>query len=133
MKNLLGSVLASSLARYIVTGGFGFLVEIVVIASAVRLFGTSPVVAVAISFWIGIVASFMMQKLFTFRNRQASRRALTWQSVTYAALVGFNYIFTLAFVALVEPRWHSPELARTAALVITTAWNYIVYRYLIFR
>lgn len=127
------SLLSHSLVRYVFTGGVGFAVEILTIWLFVHLLGTSSVVAVAVSFWIGLIASFLMQKLFTFRNAEHSSRAISRQTLLFAGLVGINYGFTLLFVGLVDPFWNSPTLARACALLITTAWNYVVYKHVIFR
>ena len=133
MRLRLRGLLESRIIRYLITGGTGFVAELVVILVLFRGLGVSSVIAVGTSFWVGIIVSFFLQKLFTFRNAQRTPRALTLQGALYAALVLVNYVFTLGFVALMEPVWGAPEVARAIALIITTAWNYLVYRYIIFR
>lgn len=125
--------LSRSLVRYVLTGGVGFLVEIAVILLFVHVLRTSAIIAVAVSFWVGLIASFLMQKLFTFRNAERTAQALTRQTALFAVLVVVNYLFTLLFVALVNPIWDLPTVTRACALLITTAWNYFVYKHVIFR
>ncbi|WP_205881458.1 GtrA family protein [Leucobacter coleopterorum] len=133
MRARLRSVFNSSGFRYLITGGLGFLAELVTIWIARDVFRASSIIAVGISFWVGMLASFLMQKLFTFRNTQKTAIALTRQSISFAVLVVINYTFTLGFVALMDPVWSSPELSRAIALLITTVWNYLAYKYIIFR
>lgn len=133
MRDRLNAVVKSSGFRYLITGGLGFLAELITIWIAKGVFSASSLVAVGISFWVGMLASFIMQKLFTFQNKQRTAVALTRQTLSFAILVFINYGFTLGFVALVDPIWSSPELARAIALIITTAWNYLAYRFIIFR
>lgn len=125
--------LNSSLVRYLITGGVGFAVEILIILLFVHVLRTSAVIAVAVSFWVGLVASFLMQKLFTFKNADHTTKALTKQTFLFAVLVAVNYIFTLVFVAIVNPILDMPTITRACALLITTAWNYFVYKHIIFR
>lgn len=133
MKPRLQIFIRSSLFRYLLTGGLGLLLELIVIAICVRGWGLSAIVGAGISFWIGIAFSFAMQKVFTFRNLGRSTGALTRQGLGYAVLVAVNFAFTVTFVGIMDPIWHAPELWRTFALVITTAWNYLAYKFIIFR
>lgn len=93
--------------------------------------GVDRLLAVAIGFWVGFFLAFIMQKLLAFRNTTAAPKQVLRQSVLYILLVLFNYGFTLGFVALLSPLM-GVYIARTVALAITTCWNFIIYKKLIF-
>lgn len=131
MRNSVDKILQSKLARYILVGGTSYLIELIVIFSLVAL-GVKEIISVAISFWIGLAISFILQKVFAFGNRDRTVKKLAWQSTSYGALVAINYFFTLTVVTLTTPLV-GLFIARTAALIITTLWNYFAYKSIIFK
>lgn len=92
----------------------------------------TSVLAVGISFWLGFLIAFVLQKLIAFKNTDRSKKTVARQTLLYSGLVGVNYLFTLAFVAIFGPILGT-IVARTIALIITTGWNYVIYSKLIFR
>lgn len=120
----------SSLQRYLIVGGSVYLLELAVIYSAQHN-GFSATVAVAISFWVGLIVSFILQKLLTFGDKRAQPKLLFTQILLFALLVLFNFGFTVMFTALATPSMPA-AVARTIALLITTIWNYYLYKTKIF-
>ncbi|HEX7484410.1 MAG TPA: GtrA family protein [Candidatus Saccharimonadales bacterium] len=117
--------------RYLVTGISVYLFELLVILVAEKL-GASGILAVGLSFWLGFMVSFGLQKAFTFKDKRTHHRILVPQIIAYALLVLFNFGFTLLvtqlLVALVPA-----VVTRTVALGITTVWNFYLYRTRIFK
>ena len=120
------------LYRYIFIGGISYLIEVALLALLLYSLKLSAVAAVAISFWIGFILSFLLQKLIAFKNTDSSKKTVARQSVLYSLLVAVNYLFTLAFVAALGPLIGT-IVARTIALIVTTGWNYVVYSKFIFK
>ena len=131
LSRLIRQVKTSTLLRYIIVGGTSYAIELSVLLLLVRVFDFNTTLAVSIGFWLGLVISFLLQKFLAFKNTDTRARRLTIQTVYYALLVLFNYSFTLLFVHLLEP-FIDLSIARTLALIITTAWNYIIYKKVIF-
>ena len=131
ISRLIRQVKTSTLLRYIIVGGTSYAIELSVLLLLVRVFHFNTTLAVSIGFWLGLVISFLLQKFLAFKNTDTHARRLTIQTVYYALLVLFNYGFTLLFVHLLEP-FIDLSIARTLALIITTAWNYIIYKKVIF-
>jgi putative flippase GtrA len=119
------------LVRYILAGGLSYAIELSVLLVLYKLFGLSAELSTAIAFWIGLTASFILQKIFAFRDYEKTVKAVSKQVGVYAALVGFNYLFTLAVVAAFPAKW--VVFSRTLALIITTVWNYYIYKKIIFH
>ena len=130
MKQPLQALLASSKGRYLLVGGSVYLLELVIIFIA-RNAGASSVVAVALSFWIGLVVSFGLQKVVTFKDRRTHHKILTAQIVAVSLLVLWNFGFTVLVTKLLSNI--NPAITRTGALLVTTLWNYYLYQTKIFN
>lgn len=130
MKQALNRLSKSTLPRYIFVGGVSYVVEIIILILLFRFFGVDSTVSVAISFWFGLAVSFFLQKFVAFSNRTNKSRTVA-QAFFYMALVGVNYIFTLIFVELTTAAL-GLIAARTIALIITTMWNYLIYKHVLF-
>lgn len=118
------------LSRYVFIGGSVYLLEILIIITGQKL-GLKPLLTVSISYWTGILSSFLLQKFVTFRDKRTQMRIILNQSLAYILLVLFNFIFTLILVRFLSTRL-PVALIRTVAIIITTAWNYYLYKTKIF-
>ncbi len=116
--------------RYLLVGGSVYVFELAVILIAQRQ-GAGPVAAVAWSFVLGTLVSFLLQKLVTFSDRRMHHKILLPQFIATVVLVLFNFGFTLLVTKLLVHVL--PAVAsRTLALLITTIWNFYLYRTKIF-
>lgn len=120
-------MLSKSLVRYILVGGSAYLLEIGALYYLRHQLEFSALVSVAISFWIGFVIAFVLQKLVTFQNYEKNKRTVAKQVAYYSLLVLWNYLFTLILVKLFSDET-SVIILRTIAIVIITSWNYIAYQ-----
>jgi putative flippase GtrA len=131
MKAKIQTLLKKPGYRYLLVGGAVYVLEVAVIVVAQRL-GASPVLAVGLSFWIGLVFSFVLQKLVTFGDKRLHHRVLSMQIIAVALLVIFNFGFTLLVTKLLY-RELPAVVTRTLALGITTIWNFYLYKTRIFK
>jgi len=122
--------LSKAFKRYIVIGGSVYVFELIVIEVALWL-GQSSVVAIGLSFWLGLVVSFLLQKFVTFQNKELHRRILLPQVLAFSLLVLFNFGFTILLAKLLSHKLPA-VVTRTVALGITTIWNFYLYRTRIF-
>lgn len=125
------TALSPSVKRYLAIGASVYLFEILVIVVSQAL-GAGPVMAVGLSFWLGLLASFGLQKIITFGDKRLHRRILIPQFIAFSFLVLFNFGFTLLVAYLLSPPL--PAFAvRTLALGVTTLWNFYLYKTHIFK
>lgn len=117
--------------RYLVIGVSVYLFELIVIVVAQGL-GASPILAVALSFWLGLSVSFFLQKLVTFSDKRMHHRILIPQLIAVCMLVLFNFGFTVLVTKLLSDIVPA-VITRTLALGITTIWNFYLYRTRIFK
>ena len=114
-----------------VVGGSVYILELVVIFVA-QAFGASAVLAVGLSFWIGLLVSFVLQKSVTFGDRRLQHKVLLPQFFAFSLLVLFNFGFTL-LVAKLLIHTVPAVVSRTLALGITVIWNFYLYKTRIFK
>lgn len=126
-----GPWLSSQLQRYLFIGLSVYIIEVLVIVVTQHL-GGSAIIAVGLSFWVGLVASFTLQKLITFKDRRSHHSVLVPQAVAYTLLVLFNFGFTILVTNLLTPELPAVFI-RTIALGITTIWNFYLYKTHIFK
>lgn len=131
MKQLIAALHADTRVRYVVIGGSTFIVELIVLFAA-QAAGAPGTLAVAISFLVGLGASFLLQKVITFNDKNFHKKMMAKQVVMYTALVVFNFCFTIAAVWLLE-NYLPVVFIRTVALATTVMWNYYLYRTWIFN
>ncbi len=131
MKDKLETFFGHIGQRYVIIGISVYLFELLVILVAQKL-GASAVMAVGLSFWLGLIISFLLQKIITFKDRSMHHRILIPQIIAFSVLVLFNFAFTLLMTKLLCPPVPA-VLARTIALGITTIWNFYLYKKHIFR
>ncbi len=126
---MIPALLKNRVFRYLFVGGFSYLVEMACLYGLHNGLGLSPTISVAISFWVGFVVAYLLQKFVAFENHDRSKKAVARQLIGYSFLVGWNYLFTLVVVGLFE-HMTSIFIVRTIVIIITTLWNYAFYRVL---
>lgn len=122
----------STILRYIAVGGISYVAEMTILFSLINILRLGNVVAISIGFWSGLIISFLLQKILTFKNNELSPKRLRNQTIYYGALVLVNYGFTIALTTVLSPIM-GIAVSRTIALVITTIWNFIIYKKIIFK
>jgi len=112
--------------RYLFVGGLAYLFEMTALYILRYYFDFSNVVSVAVSFWIGFVMAFTLQKFVTFQNHEKQAHHIRRQLVLYSALVAWNFAFTLVCAKLLSS--YAPVMViRTASIIVITSWNYYFY------
>ncbi|CAN5438312.1 hypothetical protein BH10PAT3_BH10PAT3_6600 [soil metagenome] len=127
---IIRTFLKTTSGRYIVIGCSIYFFEIAVIIIAQKL-GAGPILAVALSFWLGLTVSFILQKFVAFQDKRTSKKILIPQLISVCVLVLFNFGFTLLVTKLLL-RLFPAILTRTIALAISTIWNFYLYKTHIF-
>lgn len=123
-------MLRKKVVRYIIVGGLVYVFELWVIVVA-QAKGASPTQAVATSFTLGLLVSFFLQKIVTFGDKRMHHKIVLLQAVAVGTLVIWNLCFTIALTWLLQSLL-PPTVTRTIALLITTVWNFYLYKTRIF-
>lgn len=123
--------LSPATKRYLIIGSTVYIIELLIIYVALRA-GSTNIEAVSLSFWLGLAISFLLQKFITFQDNRLEKRVVGQQILLYGLLVLVNWAFTILFTHLFSSKL-STAVCRTVALLITTCWNFYLYRTRIFR
>ena len=120
-------MIKNRLPRYVIVGGCAYVAEMSSLYGLISLVGLKPVLAVGVSFWVGFMVAFTLQKLITFKNYDRKPRSLARQLTSYALLVAWNYGVTLVLVAILTPQL-SAFVIRTGAILLIATWNFFIYK-----
>lgn len=130
MKAKLQALLQRPGMRYLSVGGSVYVLELAIIIIAEKN-GAGPVLSVALSYTIGTLVSFALQKFVTFGDKRMHHKIVIPQLLATIALVFFNFGFTV-LVAQALYGFVPTVVCRTLALLMTTVWNFYLYKTKIF-
>ena len=123
--------LATQVWRFIVTGGFAAVVDFGLYVAMLTL-GLHVNVAKTLSFIAGTTTAYLINRRWTFQAPPSKARFIAvcaLYGLTYAAQVGINYLFYMAWD---EKPWRVP-VAFVIAQGTATVINFVVQRTVIFR
>lgn len=118
-----------SAIRYLLVGGFCFLVDVALLWLAHDLLGVPLAIATPVAFLASFAVTYTLQRLVAF----ASEARVVPSVARYTALVVFNTIATTGIVWLVDQAGGGWLIGKVVAVVATTIWNYFAYRYWVFH
>lgn len=127
---MLRKLLKKAGSRYLIVGVSVYGLELLVIVVA-QAAGMAAVPAVALSFWTGLLVSFVLQKVVTFGDRRTHHKVLLPQILAFSLLVLWNFAFTVLITDIFADILPA-VIIRTLALGITTIWNFYLYKTRIF-
>ena len=119
---------SSQLFRYLVIGGSTVVIDLGLLVVLKHFFNVNVYLAATISYWTSLVFNFGLNKFWTFDVKNNTIHHLS----LYAVLIFINYLTGLAFIDGLGKLGVNYFVAKTAALAVTTVWNYFLYRYVIF-
>jgi putative flippase GtrA len=122
-----------SIVKYISVGLISVAVDYGMLLILYRLLDVPLEVATAVAFIIGLVVNFILNRMWSF-DVKADRRGTIRQAVLYGLLVLINTLFTVAVVGFASNNLHIlPEISKPVCVLLTTMWNYILYKKVIFK
>ena len=117
-----------SATRYLVIGGASFLIDFGLLAIFFQGFGWPLWLATGAAFLMSFVFNYLLQRAFSFSSQATHAIAL----VKYLSLLAINTAATIGIVWLIDSTSWGWGAGKIVATVITTGWNYFVYRYWVF-
>jgi putative flippase GtrA len=117
------------IVRFLMVGGLSFALDLGLLAIMHELFGVPLWLATPIAFVISLVFNFLLQRLFTF---QATNKGSV-SAAKYLLLVVVNILVSDIIVIGFDALGWSYIIGKTTATVLTTVWNYFLYRHWIFQ
>jgi putative flippase GtrA len=117
--------------RYVLIGLLAFAVEYSSFYLLYVVGGMFLLAANALSFCLGLVVAFILNRLWAFGSHQYSKRA-SHQFGFYATLAVVNLLLTLAIVAGLKWIGVQPTVGKLIAMIITSSWNFLFLKFWVF-
>lgn len=129
-RRILSHKTAGQFARYATIGGGGAIIDLITLMLFKELLGLSALVAVVLNQVIMVCYGFLGQKYWTFKERSLPHKQL----VRYLLLVLFNYILAVLLMYVFHTIADVDYLVvRIGSIGLSVCWNFLLYKYWIFR
>ena len=115
--------------RYLIVGGSTFVIDFGILYSLHGLLNLNLAASTSVAYWISMSYNFVLNRYWTFDARE--KESLLKHITAYFALVVFNYMFTVIFVAVVGEHINY-MVAKALAVLLQMIWTFPVYKKLIF-
>lgn len=120
----------SQVARFIVTGGTGAFIEFLTLGFLVEVLEINRATAGTVSLVPSVIYVFLMNKYFTFRNRERKHGS---QLLKFALVYGLAIVFNIALYNVLIWLGMLYPIAKAFAIGIVAFWNYLLSHGFIFR
>lgn len=121
------------LLRYIVSGIAALASDYGTFLILYYIFNISVELSAPLGLTAGLVVSFMLNKLWTFKSVENTMRSSTlMQTALYLLLFLINNIFTIYFIKTSLIFGMSAATGKIGASIAITLWNYALYKKIIF-
>lgn len=132
--NMLKNFFLNQKIKYLISGGVAFLTENILFYLIIILFDEVKIInniAQTTSMVVGAIVSFMLNKLWSFNNREKN----IMQIIRYIIVFGFNLFFTNFVMYIVSNNISVKYLMiiKFGLVILTTLWNFFLYKYFVYR
>lgn len=120
-----------SILLFLAIGGLSYAIDAGLLVLVTGPWGGPVWLGTTIGFWTSVVVNFALNR--TLFARAGSGASVMAHGARYGSLLALNYLITLAIVALGVSWGLAPLVPKTAAVALTTGWNFVLYRVWVFR
>jgi putative flippase GtrA len=117
-------------SRFLVVGLFNTALGYSIIFACMYLAGMTPEASNVIGYAVGLVASYLLNKSYTFKKDSTRRGEFTKFLVVFALAYGLNF---LALLALVHGMEMHQGLSQALAGVVYISVSYLMNKYFVFN
>lgn len=124
-------VINTPFLRYLLAGGTAFVSEYLSFLILFSLVSVQLVIANILSFLIGLLTSFTLNKLWVFGNSKQTRPTHQ-QLLLYVVLATINLCFTSYAITELVSTGVAPAVAKIILMLLVVTWNFVIFKRLIF-
>ncbi len=128
-KHITKKLYEHSFVRYVIIGGTTFAIDFFLLVFLHGVLNVNLVIATTVAYWTSIAFNFLTNRCWTFG---ATNTNIVKHLGAYLLLLGFNYVFTVAFVTGTTHLGMHYTLAKVLAVGIQINWTYFAYKKIIF-
>lgn len=133
MVSILWNLLTIKFVRYLVVGGSAFIMEFLSFIALYQHIKLILVLSNAISFCIGLLTSFVLNRLWTFAAKHKFKHTTSKQLNMYVSLALINLIATLMIVQILKSVGLEANTSKLIAMCLTSIWNFAIFKIYIFK
>lgn len=150
MRNIISKVWRQQIARFVTVGCFNTLLDFTLLNILTAVVGLPTLVANTVSVSIGITASYLLNHYVVFRHsgKPTLKNYARFFVITGVSVIGIQnlVIYTVSHLIVVQPgqgatvmgHFISGEtielnVAKALAVLMGMAWNFLLYKYVIFK
>ncbi len=115
--------------RFAMVGVVGTIAHYSILLVAVELLHLSPVVGAGAGFFTGLIASYVLNRAWTFDTRPEFKRGLVVYAVV--CIIGFGINVSIVGIAMVAGVHYM--IGQVTATPIAMLWNFLGSRMIVFR
>lgn len=116
--------------KYFIVGISGFIIDLGLLILVKEAFTLNPTLAVVLTQIVVLVYNFILNKLWTFRNKDIPHKQL----IRYAILASFNYLLgVLVMYIFNEILDFDYRLVRLGTVTAMVFWNFLLYKYWVYK
>lgn len=116
--------------KYLSSGVLSVGVDYAVLYLLTSIFGVYYLYSTIFSFLAGFLTNFFLNKYWTFKKEGDTIS----QMVKYGILAGINLLVTLGLMYLLTTNVGINYLiSRGMVLVVVTSWNFLLYKYVVYK
>jgi putative flippase GtrA len=116
--------------KYFLVGISGFILDIVSLILLKEFLGIDPVYAVIINQVFIISFIFLLNKHFSFHNKNLPYA----QMARFAVLTVFNYLYAVSMMYVFNKRLEFDyRIVRTVSIATMVSWNFFLYKYWVYK
>lgn len=131
MLNNFRKLTEKSFFKFLIVGGTAFVIDYGSFYTLYFILGITLYIANSISFGLGLITSFLLNRLWTFSNRNFTKKA-HHQFGFFSALALVNLFLSNVFIGLLNHIGISPRFGKIITIAVIAIWNYHLYKKLIF-
>ena len=133
LDKLTGHLVPVRFLLFALIGGFGVLTHLATLWLAVSAFGTGFAMGQALATVVAMTGNFLLNNLFTYRDRRLHGLALMTGLLSFYAVCGIGAAANVGIASHLFASDHSWWLAGLGGAAIGAAWNYAASSVLIWR
>lgn len=118
--------------RYLFSGVTAFISEYGMFIVLYKVLECPLILSNSISFLIGLIISFSLQRSWTFQKSQF-QKALSRQFLLYSLLAVFNLLMINLMLSYLKHRGLDPRLGKVMVMLLVVYWNFLLFRSIIFK
>jgi putative flippase GtrA len=124
---------SQSFIKFLIVGSCAFAVEYGSFYGFYTGLNWRLYIANSISFCLGLLTSFILNRIWTFTHSLPYDKKGTHQLSYYVVLAVINFLLTNLIVEVLARLSVNPLIAKPIAMIVTSLWNYTLFKFFIFN